>query len=516
MSAYRSAATAVLLTLSALSLPACGNDGPLGDGANEVRPEEVTAEALRAAVGDDKQASRFYEAVGWKAVWNEDGERALLEALEHAPEHALSTANFVDAKLPGAPARREAALTKAALSYASALATGYTDPKKLREIYTLPRPKADVAAGLAKAAADGKVGEWLGSLPPQTEEYRLMSQAFVHFLRLAESGEETDVRAGDLIHPGDSDPRVPRIVQALAANGYLDAKQVKQTNPQAYTPPIAGAVKRMQADFGIEDDGIVGEATLQVLNAGAADRARRLAVNLERLRWLDRSPPATRIDVNTAAAFLDYWQDGRHADHRRVVVGEPGWETPQLGSPMFALVANPNWVVPESIYEDELADKGPGYFAANNMVRRDGRIVQLPGPDNALGEVKFALRNDHAIYLHDTPAKALFAEEERHRSHGCIRVHNALQFAHMIASRQGILPQFSRAMAGTDESQVELKSEIPVRLMYHTAFVDGSGQVQFRTDPYGWDEDIARALGREGRERRILRHRHERGRDIGP
>jgi murein L,D-transpeptidase YcbB/YkuD len=515
MSAYRAAATAVLLGLTALSLTGCGNGSPFGGGgAAEARPDEVTAQALRAAAGDD-QVRRFYEKVGWKAVWDTDGEQQLLEALEQAAVHALSTANFVEGELPVDPAEREAALTKAALRYAAALADGYTDPTQLREIYTVPRAKADVAAGLAEAIASDKVAEWLASLAPQTEEYRKLSEAFVHYLRQAESGASGEIGGGENIRPGGSDPRVPRIVEALAANGYLDPQQAQQPNPQAYTAAIANAVKRMQNDFGIKADGIVGKDTLQVLNAGAADRARKLAVNLERLRWLERNPPATRIDVNTAAAFLDYWQDGRHADRRRVVVGEPGWETPQLGSPMYALVANPNWVVPESIYEDELADKGPGYFAANNMVRRDGRIVQLPGPDNALGLVKFALRNDHAIYLHDTPAKALFAENERHRSHGCVRVENALEFAHMIAASQGVLPQFSRAMANDDETQVELQREIPVRLMYHTAFVDGAGRVQFRTDAYGWDEDVARALGREAREKRELRP-HERGRDIGP
>jgi murein L,D-transpeptidase YcbB/YkuD len=498
---------------AALSLTSCDLLGGGGDSAR-AQPNNVSAEALRAAVDDDL-VRKFYQAVGWKAVWDERGERELMEALDQAAVHALSTADFVDPQLPSNAAEREAALTRAALQYAGALAHGYVDPKKIREIYTLPRPKMDVAAGLAQAVSSGKLREWLDSLPPQTPEYRKLSEAFVHYLRQSENGGSAQIAQGDAIEPGDTDPRVPQIVEALVANGYLNREQAQQARQQTYTPAIADAVRRMQNDFGIEADGIVGSETLQILNTGAAERARKLAVSLERLRWLERNPPPTRIDVNIAAAFLDYWQDGSHVDHRRVVVGEPGWETPQLGSPMFALVANPNWVVPDSIYEDELADKGAAYFRANNMVRRNGRVVQLPGPKNALGQVKFALRNDHAIYLHDTPAKALFAENERHRSHGCIRVHNALQFAHMIAASQQVLPQFQQAMAKDDETQVELKSEIPVRLMYHTAFVDRAGNVQFRTDAYGWDEDVARALGREARERQRLRP-HQRGRDVGP
>src|SRR3546814_11917881 len=82
---------------------------------------------------------------------------------------------------------------------------------------------------------------------------------------------------------------------------------------------MAEAVRRLQADHGIKADGVVGADTLQVLNTGAAERARQLAVNLELRRWLNRTPPATRIDVNTAAATLDYWHGGIPVDHRRVV-----------------------------------------------------------------------------------------------------------------------------------------------------------------------------------------------------
>jgi murein L,D-transpeptidase YcbB/YkuD len=515
MSAYPPAGRALFLALAALSLVCCGGgDGSLSEDARDVQPDRVDPEALRAAV-DDREARRFYQAVGWQAVWTKDRARVLLEATGQAEAHGLSQTDFLDQSLPTEPAEREAALTEAAIAYASALARGQTDPRKLRRIYTVPRPRTDVAAGLAQAISSDQLREWLASLPPQSEEYRALSRAFLHYLRQSQTGAEARIQVGDTISPRDADPRVPRIVEALATNGYLDQRQLRQPNPQVYTPQIAQAVRRMQQDFGIKPDGIVGPDTLNVLNTGAADRARQLAVNLERLRWLERTPPQTRIDVNTAAAFLDYWRDGRHLDHRHVVVGEPGWETPQLGSPIYRLVANPTWTVPKSIEEDELADKGPTYFREQNMVRRDGWIVQLPGPKNALGQVKFDMRNDQSIYLHDTPHKQLFAENERHRSHGCIRVQDALGFAFMLAAADGVLPQFEKAlMMGEEEEFISLRRQIPVRLLYHTAFYR-DGKVHFRTDVYGWDADVARALGREAGERRTLRP-HQRGRDIGP
>jgi murein L,D-transpeptidase YcbB/YkuD len=103
------------------------------------------------------------------------------------------------------------------------------------------------------------------------------------------------------------------------------------------------------------------------------------------------------------------------------------------------------------------------------------------------------MRNNQAIYLHDTPAKSLFGLPDRHRSHGCVRVENALQFATALAEQEGVLDQFKKAQASKDETFVKLPHEIPVRLLYQTAFWDGA-RIQFRPDVYGWDENIAKAL----------------------
>jgi murein L,D-transpeptidase YcbB/YkuD len=115
--------------------------------------------------------------------------------------------------------------------------------------------------------------------------------------------------------------------------------------------------------------------------------------------------------------------------------------------------------------------------------------------------------------MHDTPAKALFALPERHRSHGCIRVQNALGFAALLTNQDDVFPQFQEAMASGEETWVKLKTRIPVRLLYHTAFFDG-GRVQFRPDVYGWDDDVAMALGLvRGGPRRAVQ---QQGEDIGP
>lgn len=420
--------------------------------------------------------------------WNRTATRQLREAIGRRAVHGLDRLRFVGEEAEG----DDDALTEAALAYANALARGASDPHKLYRIYTLPQPRPDLRRGLAAAVKDRKVDQWLESLAPQGAVYRTLSR---HYLALRARDREPLPAlpvTSEPLKPGATDPRVPAVARQLVSFDYLDQAEAQD---DSYSPAMADAVRRMQIDYGIRPDGVIGGDTLALLNLTDADRARAIAVNMERIRWLERKPPATRIDVNIAAATLAYWRDGRIVDVRRVVVGKPDAATPQLGSSIFRLVANPTWTVPRSIERKEIVGKGEDYMRRNNMVWKDGRIVQEPGPGNSLGLVKFDMENPYAIYLHDTPAKALFAEVQRQRSHGCVRVEDASGFAEMLARDSGVLDQWHRARATGRESFVPLPRQIPVRLLYQTVKFGPDGEPMLREDPYGWNDPIAARLG---------------------
>jgi murein L,D-transpeptidase YcbB/YkuD len=347
----------------------------------------------------------------------------------------------------------------------------------------------------------GDLKSWFDSLPPQTDEYKALSQAHLHYLQLASKVNFQAVPDGKPIEPGGRDERIPALAAALIATGYVSPPQVQgqgqgasTAGPNRYSPQLVAAVKRLQADFGLKVDGIVGGNTLAAVNLGPGGFARECAIAMERLRWLQRDPPATRIDVNTASTLLDYWRDGKHMDRREVVAGEPDKPTPQIQAPIVNLVAYPKWRVPDSIATDELSKRGQSWLQSNGFAIENGKYVQESGPKNSLGIVKFDMDDKQSIYLHDTPAKALFSLPDRHRSHGCVRVQNAVAFATAIATEEGVLDQFQKAMESQQESFVKLKQPIPVRLLYQTAFWDGS-RTQFRPDVYGWDNSVAAALG---------------------
>ena len=516
-----------LVTAALIALSSCGGlsqgGGDGGEGLAAVQPSQVDPALLREAVTDER-ARAFYSARQWQPAWTSDNAKTLIAAIEGAARHGLTKDMFLaDLGRSAEPAAREAALTMAALRYADGLARGVVDPARVRDVYEVDRPEFDAPAALNQALSDGDLAAWFDGLAPQDEEYRALSQAFTEAASRVDRGRRAPVPEGSAIRPGASDERLPAIAAALRAEGYLppppppeEGQQKGEAGPAPaptrYSPDLVAAVRRLQQDYGLEANGTIGEQTLAALNTGPLERLRALAVNLERRRWLVRQPPGTRIDVNTAAATLAYWRNGRLANQRRVVVGQPGNETPSLGSPMFRLVANPTWTVPESIQTEEIEPKGAAYMARNNMRYENGRIVQASGPKNSLGLVKFDMKNDHAIYLHDTPAKALFQQTERHHSHGCVRVDDALGFARMIAADEGITEAWERARATGEETFVPLRQEIPVRLLYHSAFVEG-GRVVVREDVYGWDDDIAVALGHARRARRVARPHVS---DVGP
>ena len=492
-----------LLVLSA-ACPAFGQDMPAPAPVSSNSPWDGTIDPQTVS---DPVLKRLYAKSGWRSLWSPPDVAILEAALADRNRHGLDRVRFAPQQdASSTAAAQDVARTRAALDYATALLVGRVDPTALHSVYTVPNAKADVAAGLGAALHAGTLQAYLDALPPQDAEYRQLSDAYLQLSHTASTTSPETVPAGQAIRVGTDDGRVAAIAGQLRDSGYLlfqwpgatvetTGMAVPAVAPSRWTAEMAQALEALQRDYGIAADGVVGPETLKVLNLGSGDRLRALAVALERRRWLERTPPATRIDVNTAAAELRYYRDGMLVDRRKVVVGEANRETPPLSSPIYRLVANPTWTVPKSIQNGEMASVNEDYLQAHNMIIRDGWIVQQPGPDNALGLVKFDMANDQAIYLHDTAAPALFERSQRHLSHGCVRVENALQFADMLANDEGVVDAWQTAQASGEMTFVPLPKRIPVRMLYQNVFVGDDGAIAYRSDPYGWNGPIAEQLG---------------------
>lgn len=441
----------------------------------------------------------FYEMNGWRPVWSADRMRALNEAASKAERHGLSQGDFFDfVGLAADPPSSEMRTTAAALGYARVLSEGRVRPETVEDLWEMQKNRVDLPLGLNDALSQNRLVQWFEGLAPTDIGYTNLSAGYARYRKLIREGGWPAFRVGAVIEPGASDTRIPALIQRLVAEGDLSAADGARLTAEGlvYGSELQAAVRGFQTRHGLASDGRIGTGTQRSLSASAEDRARQIALNLERRRWLKRDVDPERIEVNTAAAIMVYWKDGRPVHSNRVVVGTPDNQTPSLEKPFASVVANPPWYVPAGIARNEILPRGPGYLASQNMYVVNGQVIQRAGPTAALGYVKFELRDSYAIFLHDTPSKAAFNNAYRHRSHGCVRVQGAIDFARLLLSPDPAkLEEFDMALDSKDTTRIQTGREIGVRLLYWTAFVDGQGRVAFREDVYRRDEKLAQALG---------------------
>jgi murein L,D-transpeptidase YcbB/YkuD len=254
-------------------------------------------------------------------------------------------------------------------------------------------------------------------------------------------------------------------------------------------------------------DPTIGEYTAlkdALAAAPDSDQALRdvIRINMDRWRWLPHDLGMIYLIVNVPEFQVRLVSNHQIIRTYRTIVGKPGHTaTPQLAEKVQAVVFNPTWTVPQSIIKGEglgaklLHRPRAGYKVT---VGGDGTInvVQQPGPQNSLGLMKIDMPNPHAIYLHDTPSRALFNEPVRALSHGCIRTEKAVELG-MIMAMLGAGMTPDEAIAKTNSrkySRVAMTRTFPVYIMYSTFGRDTSGQLARFRDIYGRDAAVLASL----------------------
>jgi L,D-transpeptidase YcbB len=231
----------------------------------------------------------------------------------------------------------------------------------------------------------------------------------------------------------------------------------------------------------------------------AEDRARRdlIRANMERWRWMPRDLGRRHVIVNVPAFTAAIVDEGQVIARHRAVVGKTSTPTPQLSAMITGVTFNPWWNVPQSIIPELGAMRGYDVRRSEN-----GTLIvrQPPGPNNALGRLKIEMPNEHAIFLHDTPAQALFARDARAFSHGCIRTQNVRDFAAQLLAPTGEWDRagIDRSIATGRTSTTELAAPVPAYVVYFTAAATNDGDIVTYSDLYGRDRPIQQALGRLG------------------
>ncbi|MFW7267140.1 L,D-transpeptidase family protein [Gluconacetobacter sp. Hr-1-5] len=358
----------------------------------------------------------------------------------------------------------------------------------------------------------------------QTEANALLKAV----LRAGENGLDPELfHAGLLRHETNLLPLDRELLLSDAFLSYGDALArgavpvERRKDDEALTPGPVDVAARLDAAIDSSDPAAVIEAlapstpTYRALrqalrtcrqmpagrNSGEAGCVRRIAVNLERQRWLPRPLPPDRVVVNVAEERLVLYRADRPVFSTRVVVGQDVErnQSPEFRADIDASLYNPPWVIPRDIAEREIMPKirrDPGYLARNRMVvQADGEIQQQAGPDAGLGLIMFDMPNRFDVYLHDTPDQYLFRRDNRRISHGCIRVQNPRDFAALLMREP--VDVINQGIAKGTTTRNALPVPVPVFVVYLTVFPDAEGVLQFRPDFYNRDAEIWQHLTRQ-------------------
>jgi len=477
----------------------------------------------------------MYEQRDFRPAWtNPASVQQLIDALQHIDSDGLDAADYHLMELEtlrsaiNAAAQPSAAqqadfdilLTDSLIRVGYHLLIGKVDPVQLDNNWNMDRTLEGLNSVLAlsKAIDDGTIDKLLESLRPQHLAYRRLRQALAHYRDIAARGGWDPVPPGETLKPGMTDQRVEALRERLART--QDVGGTDLTSP-LYDASLETAVKAFQTQHGLAADGVVGKATIEALNVPVEARIDQIRVNLERARWVLHELPQEFVLVDIAGFYVRYIRDGQTIWEGRAQVGKPYRKTPVFRSRITYLEMNPTWTVPPTILKNDVLPaikRDLGYLEQKNMrvidyshntidahsidwSRYTGPdfpylIRQDPGPENALGRIKFMFPNEHAVYLHDTPSKSLFDRTERAFSSGCIRIENPYQFAELLLDntqhwdRKAIMT----AIESAETRKVSLPRPVTVILLYWTVEADDNGDVVFKQDIYDRDASILAGL----------------------
>lgn len=470
--------------------------------------------------------AQFYRERNHAPVWVGEGQPEsnlvdLLSAISQSVAHGFRAERYHRPVLESLLATDDEAsalalellATDAFISQALHRGRGSVFPPNLDAEWQVPPAEVDAVQLLMDVAASGRgIGEALDGLWPTAPEYQLLVSRRAE---IAASADDSTVQiaTGPLIRPGESSDRVLMLKARLMGPGE---------HSREYDADLRQEVIAFQRSAGLEPDGVVGDNTLEVLNATRVSWIDRIDANLERWRWLPRETPETYIRVNIAAFTLRAFDAGEQVLGMDVIVGQPYRRTPVFTESIKYLVLNPYWNVPYSIAtkdklpllkRDAAAEAAKGYEVRpqgsetfvgvdavdwSNVSTNSFRFLlrQKPGPNNALGQMKFMMPNPYAVYLHDTPSRELFRKQERSFSSGCVRLSDPAGLAKWLLTRDGNSQAgaVEKLVASGETTTIYLRTPIPTYIVYFTALANDDGEVVFRRDIYNRDRAVVEAL----------------------
>lgn len=481
-----------------------------GTGAAQGGPAPVPPAAGETAKGQEPRAPEAKGEAKGAAVKPAEAKRADTRPAETRPAEPRATEaapESVPAQGKAQDARAQDAKAQDSKASDARSAETKSQPAKPQEAAKRSREPAPLV--YAKVSADPNP-----TLTPRTFLDTL--RAAERYAAFAEAGGWERL-PDDLarLKPGERHPAIPALRHHLTLTGDLPADAPPNDR---LDPPLVAAIAAFQGRHGLPDSGILGRLTINALNVPAAVRQRQLAASAARLMG-SKFPFGERyVVVNIPSAAVEAVENGAVARRYVAVVGSPDKATPSVETRITDINFNPTWTVPASVVKNEIIPamrKNPGYLAKNRIrilgpagevdpTRIDWAgqkavnytLRQDSGLDNSLGQVRIDMPNRFAVYMHDTPAKSLFAASVRFHSHGCVRVGQVKELVGWLlqgtdgpngpGTSWGPI-EIETGIADGERRDIKLTKPIPVTFVYLTGFATPDGKAHFRDDIYNLD-----------------------------
>jgi murein L,D-transpeptidase YcbB/YkuD len=398
----------------------------------------------------------------------------------------------------------ELRLTDAAIHFVKDIADGNA-PLQLAYNGLNYHPGCSNIPGLLVSAIQSNRLPLLPTMAEQkTQEYNSIKKMIIWFNRVMADSNFKDV----IVKSTKATAGNKELFIKLYQLGLLDSATQKLQEKE-----LKAKIRSAQMLFNLPADSVLRSSLVSELNVPLRYRLEELKLAINTIRSLYCiKQSSTVIIVNIPSATVLVYDHGKNILESRIIVGKRSTPTSTLSSKVTDVVLYPYWMVPYSIATKELLPaikRNIGYLDAGNyqVINKAGKVMnpysidwqslsrtyfpyiirQSTGCDNSLGLIKLNFYNPFGGYLHDTPAKKLFAYNKRYFSHGCMRVQKAMELAHIVLKNNSIALdtlEDKGCLRNKAPVIVPADQQLPVFVIYSTVWIDANAQITFNEDIY--------------------------------
>jgi len=482
-----------------------------------------------------KKIHKFYSRRDYRLAWSVEGEYVpqasmFLNMLRNAHNDGMNPHIFniqeIENTIKDSDGKRRDSLTRkkvdielsgAYFKYSRKLWKGFVDPDEEGIEWFVNRKKIKYGKTLDSILVSDKNNPFEYYMPVHDEYLALQKQLAKYHTIKKQQCPVLDSMGLMKVSLGDTSQNIAALKRYLLFMGDIS----DTARSSVYDKKLSEGIGKFQVRNGLAPTGQLTSETIQKLCIPVDHTIRQIMINMERWRWVPERIGKNYLLVNIPEYKLKIIEDDQEIHSMKVIVGKALTHTPIFNDKLEYVVINPYWNVPENIVLTELIPaqkQDPESWQRQNIevyhkydfehpvsieeIQWDSvdysrfpyQLRQKPGKTNALGNYKFLFPNNFHVYLHDTPASYLFDKEVRGFSHGCIRVENPEWLAGYLLDN--ISPETLSAALKKENQWFKIRKarQLPVYILYFTAWTDKEGQLHLRDDIYKHDQKLTALL----------------------